>query len=231
MNENSILQKLAAGFIIYVILAFAGLLTLSDTAHASVSTGNPHAVNWNKHRGVIVKASVRAGIDPSDMAAIAYIESKFDGDTRRGLFQFEGRTWNALLKEYGPKYGLSRNTRMSNPMANALMAAELWKKNEGILKKSLGRDVSSSEIYTAHFLGVYGAVKMLKANPNRLARDVTPQQARYNKPHFYKNGRALSVREFKSKMAGMMANPKRTYGGEARAFATIHYNYDAFKTA
>lgn len=225
---TSICKKLAAGFLLYILAVFAGLTFLSSTAHASVSTSNPHYDNWSKQRDVIVRASVRAGVDPSDMAATAFIESKFDASHRRGLFQFEQRTWASLLKAHGAKYGLSRKTKMNNPMANALMAAELWKTNRGILTSKLHRKVTPTEVYIAHFLGAGGASAMLKANPNRLARDVTPTQARSNRAHFYNKGKPLTVAQFKAKMSKMVNTPKRTFGSEALAHATMQYDYAKF---
>lgn len=225
MNNSNLCKKLIGGFVAYMLLTFAALMFLAPTAQASVSTSNPHYKNWSKHQAVIVKASVRANIDPSNMAAMAYIESKFDGNTKRGLYQFEGRTWRAMLKEFGPKYGLSRNTSMKNPMANALMAAELWKKNKGILTARLHREVSPTEVYIAHFLGAGGAIKMLKADNGRLARDVTPKQAQTNRTHFYSKGRAITVAQFKAHMSTIVNTPKRTYGTEARARALMNYDY------
>jgi len=225
MKTTNFCKRMGVGFFAYIVLVFAALMLLQSHAQASVSTANPHYANWSKHQAVIVKASVKAKVDPSNMAAVAFIESKFKGDTKRGLFQFEPATWRAMLKEFGPKYGLSRNTKMSNPMANALMSAELWKKNRGILTARLHRNVSPSEVYIAHFLGIGGALNMLKAKNNRLARDVTPMQAKHNRNHFYRNGKALTVAQFKAKMTSMMNAPKTTFGSEARARALMTYDY------
>lgn len=225
MKSTNFCKKMSFGFVAYIALALCFFIFLQTNAHASVSAANPHYDNWAKHRSVIVKASVKAQVDPANMAAVAFIESKFKGDHKRGLFQFEPGTWQAMLKEFGPKYGLSRNTKMSNPMANALMSAELWKKNRGILVARLHREVTPSEVYTAHFLGIGGAIKMLKAGNNRLARDVTPMQAKHNRNHFYNNGKAITVAQFKAKMSGMMNAPKRTYGSEASARALMKYDY------
>lgn len=225
MNNSNFCKNMLGGFVLYTLVVFAALMFSASPAQASVSTSNPHYKNWSKHQAVIVKASVRAKIDPSNMAAMAYIESKFDGSTKRGLYQFEPRTWRGMLKEFGPKYGLSSRTSMKNPMANALMAAELWKKNKSILTASLHRDVTPTEVYIAHFLGVGGAIKMLKAGDGRLARDVTPNQARYNRTHFYNKGRAMTVAQFKVHMSSIVNTPKRIFGSEARANALMNYDY------
>ncbi|QXO10979.1 hypothetical protein pEaSNUABM54_00153 [Erwinia phage pEa_SNUABM_54] len=210
-----------------VISTLVALLTMFAVlpATASISTDSPYYQDWSKHRAVIVKASVRANTDPGNMAAVAFIESKFKGNIRRGLFQFDQPTWRAMLKESGAKYGLSQRTKMSNPMANALMAAELWKKNRAFLTAKLGRPVADSEVYMAHFLGNGGALAMLKAKPGRLARDVAPMQAKYNRSLFYSKGKGLTVSQFRVAMAAKLDAPKRTFGSEARARALMNHDY------
>lgn len=210
--------------IISTLVALLAMFAIMP-ANASVSTDSPYYQDWTKHRAIIVKASVRAKTDPSNMAAVAFIESKFKGNVRRGLYQFDRPTWNVMLKEFGPKYGLSKRTKMTDPMANALMAAELWKKNEAFLTAKLGRPATASETYMAHFLGNGGALAMLRAKSGRTAQSVTPMQARYNKRLFYTKGKALTVSQFRVAMERQMAAPKRTFGGEARARALMSHDY------
>lgn len=213
----------------------AVLTLFSSTTFASVSTATPHYKAWEKQRATIVKASVRANVPPSTMAAMAYVETRFDSGAKnkqtgvtKGLYQFDPPTWRAMLRLYGKKYGYGMNTSIYNPMANSLMAAELFKHNRKILEKSLNRKVTDSEVYMAHLLGIGGATKMLKANPNRLARDVMPKAARANKYHFYHNGgkgKPMTVAQFKAELREHVSAPKRTFGTEANAIAIMNYNY------
>ncbi|MBX9635622.1 MAG: lytic transglycosylase domain-containing protein, partial [Magnetospirillum sp.] len=49
-----------------------------------------------------------------------------------------------------------------DPKLSALMAGEYAKDNEQVLESKLGRQVSTHDLYLAHFLGAGGALKVLK---------------------------------------------------------------------
>ncbi len=213
-----------------IVIVLTSLFCLN--ANASMSTDRPEYNDWTLQRSTIVKASVRANVSPSTMAAMAYVETRFQPRLKnkttgaaKGMFQFDNPTWQTMLRLYGRQYGYNANTSVYDPMANALMAAELYKHNRKLLEKTLKRKVTDEEVYMAHFLGIGGATKMLKANGNRLARDVTPKQAKYNRSHFYANGKPHTVNEFKRELHKFINAPKRIYGPEAEAYALMKHNF------
>src|SRR3546814_18241027 len=72
------------------------------------------------------------------------------------------------------------------------MAAEHAADNQQTLEAQLGRNVTSTDLYLAHFLGVGGAAKFLRAhdqNPGASAAAVLPSAASANRWVFYdRNG-------------------------------------------
>lgn len=103
-----------------------------------------------------------------------------------GLFQFTSGTWLEMVKSHGADYGLEQYSDAivkgadgrwtvkdkalkkeildlrRDPRLSALMAAEYAKDNEQVLEAKLGRQVSTQDLYLAHFLGAGGALKVLK---------------------------------------------------------------------
>ena len=98
----------------------------------------------------------------------------FTGGSATGLFQFIKSTWKSMVNKYGKQYGISMGD-IRNPRANSIMGALLYKENASYLKRKLGREPSLAEVYMAHFSGMGGAVKLIKAmqrNPNAPASSV-----------------------------------------------------------
>lgn len=105
-----------------------------------------------------------------------------------GLFQFTAGTWMEMVKKHGAEHGLDKYadaiTRGSDgrwmvkdkelkkeilelrrdPKLSALMAGEYAKDNEQVLESKLGRQVSTHDLYLAHFLGAGGALKVLRGH-------------------------------------------------------------------
>lgn len=103
-----------------------------------------------------------------------------------GLFQFTSGTWLEMVKTHGAEHGLDKYADAitkgadgrwtvkdkdlkkeildlrRDPKLSALMAAEYAKDNEQVLESKLGRQVSTHDLYLAHFLGAGGALKVLK---------------------------------------------------------------------
>lgn len=197
-------------------------LLLCSTAYASVDTDVKVLQAWSKHKDAIVAAAVTAKVSPATMAAIAYNESRF---IAKDLYQFKPKTWRVMIQKYGHKYGFTSKTRSTNARANALMAAEYFNENRALLAQRLGRPVSDADAYIAHFLGAGGAVKLLKAKPNKLARDIVPAAARANKTLFYSHGRALTVAQFKRLMSDKLKQPRDSYGQQAKEQALLTHGY------
>lgn len=159
------------------------------------------------HQRTVINAAENVDVDALSLLTTAHIESRFQpkAQNRRssagGMFQFTDRTWRATLRKHGKAYGFGPNTSKHNPRANALMAAHLAKDNADQLRKVLGRSPTPGEVYMAHLLGVGGAIKILKAKPNRMASSLLPSSARGNKKFFYTangKGHPRTVRQFRN---------------------------------
>jgi len=170
-------------------------------------------------RGAISRAAQRVGVDFSYLLNQAKSESGLNPSAQAqsssagGLFQFIDQSWLGAVKMHGAKHGLGwaadaisrrngqwkvdgelREQVMSlknNPEASSLMAAEFASDNAEGLKASLGRQPRSADLYFAHFLGLEGATKFLKAadaRPGMSAASLFPREARANRTIFYDNG-------------------------------------------
>lgn len=113
-------------------------------------------------------------------------EAKSSKSSAMGLFQFTSGTWMEMVKRHGADHGLEQYSDAivkgadgrwavkdkalkkeildlrKDPRLSALMAAEYAKDNEQVLESKLGRQVSTQDLYLAHFLGAGGALKVLK---------------------------------------------------------------------
>lgn len=113
-------------------------------------------------------------------------EAKSSKSSAMGLFQFTSGTWMEMVKLHGADHGLEQYADAivkgsdgrwtvkdkalkkeildlrKDPRLSALMAAEYAKDNEQVLESKLGRQVSTQDLYLAHFLGAGGALKVLK---------------------------------------------------------------------
>lgn len=164
--------------------------------------------------GAIQKASAKTGVDFAYLLEKADAESNFDAAAKAktgsatGLFQFIEKTWLSMVKNYGHKYGLGEfaekidaRSRVSDkllrreildlrtdPEISSYMAAEFASENENYLKRHVGGEIGSTELYFAHFMGAGGAaafLKEMKNNPMATAADIFPKEARANRGVFY----------------------------------------------
>lgn len=197
-----------------------GLFTSTLTV-ASTSTG-PVAVNhagMQKYGKMLLQVAHETGVDPMELVTFISIESKFnpkarngEGSSAAGMGAFIDSTWRAMLKTHGKKYGLSMNTRKSNPRANLLMTAEYIKDNRALLEKRFGRHVNTSEVYLAHLLGPGGAMKLMAAKGSRTAWKAAGTNPNMNKRYFLKkNGKPRTVAEFQQFTRQMVEGHKRAY--------------------
>ena len=196
------------------------------------------------------KASAATGVDFNYLLGTAMRESglkpsaKASGSSATGLFQFIEQTWLSLVKDHGAKYGLSSfaNTieksdggryRVSNaedrsailrlrndPQISAFMAGEYAKQTQSQMEGTLGRTVSSGELYAAHLLGPGSACKLIRSNqgtPSSAACDIFPTAADANPNIFYHtDGSPKSVREVYNWTVG-----KTPFAPTVTAFAKI----------
>jgi len=175
----------------------------------------------------IQQASLKTGVNFAYLMEKAAAESSFDTDagskssSAKGLYQFIGSTWLQMIDRYGDKYGLEKyadaidkNGKVRDPAMrkeilalrddpeiSAFMAGEFAAENKQSLIRSgiKEKDIGSTELYLAHFLGAGAASEFLKAqkhNPLQAAADIFPSAARANHNVFYtKTQHARSIGE------------------------------------
>jgi hypothetical protein len=203
-------------------MAHPGKGTGGDINAIPKPTGNK---SWAAVKDTILAAAKMVGVDGKLMAAMAAIESGFDHTVRAGtssatgLYQFISSTWDWMLKKYGSKYGIAPGTPATDARANALMGAEYLKENISHLEGKLGRPVTDTDMYFAHFLGSGDAVKFLTADPNAIGAQIMPKAAAANRGIFFsKNGGPLSVGQIYQLVNSRLQNKSKGLindGGEA----------------
>ena len=141
--------------------------------------------SWGAVKDTIIAAAKVVGVDPGLLAGMAAQESGFQpgirakGSSATGLFQFLDGTWKQMLKQYGPKYNIPAGTPATNGAANAILGAQYVKDNIEALRK-VTNNVQPGDAYLAHFLGLGGARKALKAGDNVSFASLFPEAARAN---------------------------------------------------
>lgn len=188
-------------------------------------------------RHSIARAAQATGVDFNYLLAQARLESSLNPNAKAGtssaagLYQFLGSTWLDTLDKHGERYGLGwagaaindgtnggktvdpamRSQIMAlryDPDASSLMAAELAKDNQEVLRGTLGREPDHAELYLAHFLGSDGASRFLLAmqqDPSASAAALFPKAASANRGVFYTEGGAVRslaevMNHFRSRM-------------------------------
>lgn len=176
----------------------------------------------------IAKAASASGVDFNYLVAQARIESGLHSNatsrssTASGLYQFIDSTWLAVLKQHGTANGLgwaadaiqwaggtlsvrdpaARAAVLAlkrDPTASAAMAGAHAADNKAGLEARLGRAVGSTELSLAHFHGLDGATRFLRAmasDPGAAAAAVAPRAASANRHVFFTHaGAARSLGE------------------------------------
>jgi hypothetical protein len=149
-------------------------------------------------------------------------EAKAQSSSAVGLFQFLESTWLQTMKEQGPRLGYQtyaeaisvdrdgdytvKNKALrteilelrENPQVAADLAAAFTQSNGTYLESKFGRMPSAGELYIAHFLGPQGAERLFRAgldNPDQIAAQLFPKQAKANPQIFYSDGEPRTIRE------------------------------------
>ncbi|MBM3928577.1 MAG: lytic transglycosylase domain-containing protein [Sphingomonadales bacterium] len=205
--------------------------------------------------GAIQLASQRTGIDFNYLLGQAQVESGLNAAARAGtssasgLYQFIEQSWLGVVKNHGADHGMGwaadsitrtasgkyvvsdpgvrrqiLNLR-NDPTASSLMAAEHASDNKDQLAATLGRDVTGTDLYMAHFLGIGGAKKFLSAmegNADRSAASLFPAAARTNRHVFYaSDGSPRSLGEVYDRFAAKLDKGAAASGGTGLASGAI----------
>jgi hypothetical protein len=203
-------------------------------------------------RAAIARAADRTGVDFDYLLNQAKTESGLDPDARArtssasGLYQFIDQSWLGVVKQHGAKHGMAwaadairqRGGRFTVDPAMrqavfdlrdqaepaALMAGEFANDNAEGLSRALGRQPSATDLYFAHFMGLNGASRFLRAagtNPEAPAANAFPREARANRSIFYtRSGEARSMGEVYALMARKIGGDDAGAVQMARAPAT-----------
>ena len=182
------------------------------------------------------QARSESGLDPSAKASTS---------SAGGLYQFIDQSWLGILKMHGSEHGygwaanaISRSASgrwtvsadardavfalRNDAQASALMAGEFAQDNAAGLTRALGREPSSTDLYFAHFLGLSGATRFLRAAdamPDATAASLFPREARVNRGIFYKrSGEARTMAEVYALMGRKLDGPtqRNPFAGEVQ---------------
>ena len=207
-------------------------------------------------QGAIQLASQRTGIDFNYLLGQAQVESGLNASARAGtssatgLYQFVEQSWLGVVKNHGAEHGMAwaadsiRQTSSgryvvsdsatrqailnlrSDPTAASLMAAEHASDNKDALSAKLDRDVTGTDLYMAHFLGLGGAKKFLSAmdaNADASAASLFPAAARTNRNVFYeRDGSARSLGDVYQRFSAKLDKGAAASGATGLASATMN---------
>ena len=183
------------------------------------------------------QAKTESGLDPDARARTS---------SASGLYQFIDQSWLGVVKQHGAKHGLGwaadairqRGGRWTvdpamrqavfdlrdQPEPAALMAGEFASDNAEGLSRALGRQPSATDLYFAHFMGLEGASRFLRAasaDPDAPAASAFPREARANRSIFYtRSGETRSMSEVYALMARKIGGDDAGAVRMARAPAT-----------
>ena len=210
-------------------------------------------------QSAIQLASTRTGVDFNYLLGQAHVESGLNASAKAGtssatgLYQFIEQSWLGVVKEHGAEHGMAwasdsiKQTASgryvvsdpgvrqailklrSDPTAASLMAAEHASDNKDALAAKLDRDVTGTDLYMAHFLGLGGAKKFLSAmdaNAGASAASLFPAAARANRGVFYeRDGSARSLGDVYQRFAAKLDKGAAASGAVGLASQAM----DAFK--
>ena len=161
-------------------------------------------------------------------------DAKAKTSSATGLFQFIEQTWLSMVKQEGPKQGLSnlcqRDQRRARRPAQrgrsggaredpAIAQRPAGRGRDGRCadpeeprpaRLALGRQPHAGELYMAHVLGARGASDLIRtagSDPTRIAARDFPEAAAANRGIFFdKTGKARSAQEVYGVLAASHAN-------------------------
>ena len=238
---------------------------LFSTPASPRETGPSAATGTRAGSGPVIDAirdgAQATGVGFEYLLATAKRESALDPSAKAGtssatgLFQFIEQTWLGVMKNAGPKLGLStfadaitarsdgtyavpdagmRQTILDlrrDPKIASTLAGALTQKNGEALTAVLGREPTSGDLYAAHVLGARGATSLIastRTNPERAAALDMPEAAAANRGLFYdKSGRPRTTTELYAKLAAAATGTRTPTEGDASALPEAVRAYTA----
>ncbi|RKK02767.1 lytic transglycosylase domain-containing protein [Pseudoroseomonas wenyumeiae] len=207
---------------------------------------DPEVIN-----GALQRAALATGLNAGVLRRIAERESRLNPaaanpfSSARGLMQFTRDTWLEVVRDFGPRHGLSQQAQAlttdrdgkigarnwqelqgilrlrDDPHLSAVLAAERLKKARPALEQAQGRTASPADLYLVHLLGPTGARQFLAAvreTPSRSSLAIVGNAAKPNPGVFERSGRPLPVSKVYEEVAEMF---------EPHATATAEVAQDA----
>lgn len=175
---------------------------------------------FEKVQDHVYEAAMRTGLNMEELAAIASLESKFvvrarnqEGTSAKGVLQYTNSTWASDRKKYAKALGLKKNVSVFDPKANLLIGAQsLVETRKNIIDKThlTEETVRPGDIYMSHFLGEYGALKVINSKSNTPINKIVKVSGNYR--YFYKpNGKIRTAREFRQHMNNLVIQEAKVY--------------------
>jgi hypothetical protein len=226
------------------------------------SAPQPAAADTVPHAAPMRKAAQATGVSFDYLAKTAERESRFNPAAKAstssatGMFQFLDQTWLGMVKQEGPKLGLTSeasaisgdNGRFSvadsamrqkilalreDPGVSSMMAGALAAKNGQQLEQTLGRKPKEGELYIAHFLGASGAkdlIGLAQTNPKAKAAGSFKDAATSNRNVFFdRTGRAKSAGEVYANLTGAFGQTPVAVTPPQETAATTDKAYQMFR--
>lgn len=182
----------------------------------------------------VKQAAKMTGIEEETLLTFAKIESslktsvKNDNSSATGLFQITDDTWKDLVRKHGSKYGIPENASRSDPLYNALMAAEYAKENLRSIgnyeQLGLSKEVA---LYLTHHFGPSGGkniIKGLSANPETPMKNLVSSSS-YNSNQAALGGKTVKgyIDYLNNKFTVASNTPVEAYTGKNNSVASNAY--------
>ena len=188
--------------------------SLHDTEQMKNENGNPLTagdVHYNTELFDKVGGSVgdyMRKIFKAEAGNNPYARNKQKGQTAAGAYQFIKSTWLNMCKKYGLSYSL--DDRFDMQKATHVMQLFTEENRRG-LRNFLKREPTHGELYLAHFLGLGGALKVLRHKDDEpLTNVMSMNSINVNKWYCRQRvgkswGRVLTIGEMKQILGRKMA--------------------------
>lgn len=206
-----------------MVLAVLSLTSVSVQA----ATYNDHAKSvmlerFDNVKANLFEAAVVTGINMTELTAIASLESKLRHavhnesgySTAKGILQYTNRTWKVKRSTYSQELGIPSNAHQYDLRANLLIGSKDLQDIKVFLVENTHvtpDNLKLGDVYMAHVLGQYGAVKLLNSYSHKPMNQIVkihPGNARY----YYKpNGQIRTAREFRHFLDDIARKEARVY--------------------